>query len=125
MGFCLGGHLAFRAGLNPQIKSSACFYGTDIHSGTLGTEQPCDTFDRMSEINTELLMVWGRQDPHVPVEGRRKIYNELCKTERSFTWHEFNAVHAFMRDEGERYDAGLATIGYGLAVDLFNKVLKS
>jgi hypothetical protein len=30
-----------------------------------------------------------------------------------------------MRDEGERYDAGLATIGYGLAVDLFNKVLKS
>jgi carboxymethylenebutenolidase len=125
MGFCLGGHLAFRAGLNPKIKACACFYGTDIHSGTLGTTQPCDTFGRMSEIQGELMMVWGRQDPHVPVEGRRKIYDELCRTERNFTWHEFNAVHAFMRDEGDRYDPGLAAMGYRLAVELFNGALKS
>ena len=72
VGFCLGGHLAFRAALNPQIEATACFYATDIHTGTLGTKQPCDTFDRISEIKGELMMLWGRQDPHIPTEGRRK-----------------------------------------------------
>ena len=124
LGFCLGGHLAFRAGLNPNIKACASFYGTDIHSGTLGTKQPCDTFERMSEIQGEIMMIWGRQDPHVPLEGRQKIYRELCKHDLNFTWHEFNAVHAFMRDEGERYNPSLALLGYDLAVELFNRVLK-
>ena len=36
MGVCLGGHLAYRAALNPQVLAAACFYATDIHSGTLG-----------------------------------------------------------------------------------------
>lgn len=125
IGFCLGGHLAFRAGLNPHIEALASFYGTDIHSGTLGVKQPCDTFTRINEIQGELMMVWGRQDPHIPGAGRQKIYNELCAQNSNFTWHEFNAVHAFMRDEGDRYNPELAQQGYRLAIDLFNRVLKS
>ncbi|MCM8536188.1 MAG: dienelactone hydrolase family protein [Lentisphaeraceae bacterium] len=125
VGFCLGGHLAFRAALNPKIEACASFYGTDIHSGTLGTEQPCNTFARINEIQGELMMLWGRQDPHIPTEGRQKIYNELCKQERNFTWHEFNAVHAFMRDEGERYNPALANTCYNMVVDMFTRVLKN
>jgi carboxymethylenebutenolidase len=124
IGFCLGGHLAFRAALNKNIKATACFYATDIHSNTLGQKGTCDTFDRISEIKGELLMIWGRQDPHVPLEGRQKIYNELTKQNTLFSWHEFNAAHAFMRDEGERYNPAVAQIGYRLAVDLFNRTLK-
>jgi carboxymethylenebutenolidase len=41
-----------------------------------------------------------------------------------FTWHEFNAVHAFMRDEGPRYDAALASLGYALALEMFDRVLR-
>ena len=29
MGFCIGGHLAFRAALQAEVKSTACFYATD------------------------------------------------------------------------------------------------
>lgn len=125
IGFCLGGHLAFRAGLNPNISASACFYATDIHSGTLGKNGECDTFQRINELKGEVMMLWGRQDPHVPAEGREKIYKELTKQNINFTWHEFNAAHAFMRDEGERYNPSLAHDCYGLAVGLFNRVLKS
>lgn len=39
------------------------------------------------------------------------------------TWHEFNGAHAFMRDEGHRYDPALALIGYRLAIDLFTRTL--
>ncbi len=125
IGFCLGGHLAFRAALNTNIKATACFYATDIHSSTLGAKGTCDTFDRISEIKGELLMIWGRQDPHVPIEGRQKIYNELTNQNILFSWHEFNAAHAFMRDEGERYNPAIAQLGYRLAVDLFTHVLKN
>ena len=125
IGFCLGGHLAFRASLNPSIEATACFYATDIHSGTLGKNGECNTFERIGEIKAEVMMLWGRQDPHVPAEGRAKIYNELTAKKVTFTWHEFNAAHAFMRDEGERYDPGLAQDCYKLAVGLFNRVLKA
>src|SRR6202453_5397942 len=36
MGVCLGGHLAYRAALNPSVSAAACFYATDIYSRTLG-----------------------------------------------------------------------------------------
>ena len=49
----------------------------------------------------------------------------MCDESVSFTWHEFNAVHAFMRDEGERYNPQLARQCYGMAVDLFNRNLKA
>jgi len=124
IGFCLGGHLAFRAALNPDILAVASFYGTDIHSSTLGPAGSCDTFDRIDEMQAEFLMVWGRQDPHIPEAGRLKVYRELSLKNKTFTWHEFNAVHAFMRDEGERYNPKLAAFGYQLAVELFNRALK-
>ena len=116
--------MAFRAALNPRVGATACFYATDIHTGALGKTEKCDTFERIGDIQSELMMVWGRQDPHVPTEGRLKIYQELVKQKATFTWHEFNAVHAFMRDEGERYDPSLAQHCYGMAVDLFTKALK-
>ena len=56
----------------------------------------------------------------MPVDGRRLIYDTLSACNVNFTWHEFNAQHAFMRDEGHRYDPHLARlcfdlVGYGAA----------
>jgi carboxymethylenebutenolidase len=39
------------------------------------------------------------------------------------TWHEVNGAHAFMRDEGLRYDPELAYSLYGLVFDLFHRKL--
>lgn len=122
VGICLGGHLAFRAALLPDVKATACYYPTDIHSGTLG-KGGSDSLARAKDIKGELLMVFGRQDPHVPREGRRVIYDALTDAGVWFTWHEFNAAHAFLRDEGERYDPAAARAALGLAADLFRRTL--
>ena len=71
MGICMGGHLAFRAAMNSGILGAVCFYATDIHKGGLGEGMHDDSMARADEIKGELLMVWGRQDPHIPTEGRR------------------------------------------------------
>jgi carboxymethylenebutenolidase len=124
MGVCIGGHLAYRAALNPEIRSAFCLYATDIHSDTLPANAGNNSFERMGDIQGEIHFIFGKQDPHVPKEGRLKIYQKCHATGINFQWQEVNAQHAFMRDEGERYDAALALQMYQQAVNLFNRTLR-
>ena len=123
IGICIGGHLAFRAAMNPGVQAGVCFYATDIHKRGLGLGKCDDSLARIPELTAEMLMIWGRQDPHVPREGRAAVYNALADANVTFTWHEFNGQHAFLRDEGPRYDPELALQSYGLALDLFHRKL--
>ncbi len=123
MGICIGGHLAFRAAMNPEVLAATCFYATDLHKRGLGRGMNDNSLDRIPEIKGELLMIWGRQDPHVPGEGRAKIHAALTAAGTHFTWHEFNGAHAFLRDEGHRYDPELAHITLGQAVQFFRRKL--
>jgi carboxymethylenebutenolidase len=122
-GFCLGGHLAFRAALDPRVAAASCFYATDLHTASLGQGKHDDTLARAKELRAELLMIWGRQDPHVPLAGRKAIYDALVVADRNFSWHEFNGAHAFARDEGPRYDAAASRLGFAMALELFQRRL--
>lgn len=123
MGICIGGHLAFRAAFNPDVLGTVCFYATDIHKGGLGKGMNDDSLTRAAEIRGELLMIWGRQDPHIPTEGRMKVLARLNELGLRLSWHEVNGAHAFMRDEGPRYDPELAYALYGLTFDFFHRKL--
>lgn len=123
-GVCLGGHLAFRAALQPDVRATACFYATDLHTHSLGEGGQDGSLDRAEEIRGQLLMVFGRQDPHVPLAGRRMIQARLDEAKVDYEWHEVNAAHAFMRDEGPRYDAALARFGYDCALKIFRDALR-
>ncbi|WP_404340715.1 dienelactone hydrolase family protein [Pseudoalteromonas mariniglutinosa] len=123
MGVCIGGHLAYRAALNPAIKAAFCLYATDIHSDTLPAEPGNNSFARMADIAAEIHFIWGKQDPHVPKEGRLKIYQQAVATGINYQWQEVNAQHAFMRDEGDRYDPALAINMYQQAIALFQRTL--
>ncbi len=123
LGICLGGHLAFRAAMNPEIAAAACFYATDIHSGSLGRGKQDDSLGRAGEIKGELLHIWGRQDPHVPLEGRVKIKARLDEVGANYQWLELNGAHAFLRDEGYRYDPALAFQSQAMALELFHRRL--
>lgn len=124
IGVCLGGHLAYRAALDPRVRAAACFYPTDIHSGTLGEGRNDDSLARMADLKAETLFVWGRQDPHVPYAGREAIRTRLEDVGATYEWHEVNAQHAFLRDEGPRYDPALFVTATGWALALFGRVLR-
>ena len=123
MGICIGGHLAYRAAMNPQVRGAVCLYATDIHKSSLGKGMHDDSLERAKDIQGELLMIYGRQDPHIPLEGRMKVLQRLNEVGARFTWHEVNGAHAFMRDEGPRYDPELAYGLYGLVFDFFHRRL--
>ena len=103
MGFCIGGHLAFRAAFNDAVKASVCCYPTGIHSGKLG-KGTADTLERMAELQCELLLLFGTLDPHIPEAGRTQIIQELVKTGVSHRISLYEANHTFMRDDGDRFD---------------------
>ena len=124
VGICIGGHLATRAAFLPDVKAGVCFYATDIHKRSLAKGMNDDTIDRLGEIGGEMLYVWGRQDPHVPADGRRLVQDALTAVGVNFAWHEVNGQHAFLRDEGLRYDAALAVTCYGMALELLQRVLR-
>ena len=122
-GICIGGHLAFRAAMNPEVRGTVCFYATDIHKRSLGAGMNDDSLNRAGDIKGELLMVWGRQDPHIPTEGRMLVLNRLNEAGVKLNWHEVNGAHAFLRDEGVRYDPELARSMMGLGLDLLRRTL--
>jgi carboxymethylenebutenolidase len=122
-GVCLGGHLAYRAALDPRVSAAACFYPTDIHSGTLGKGRSDDSLARMAELKADILFVWGRQDPHVTFAGREAIRSRLEEVGGSYEWHEMNAQHAFLRDEGPRYDPALFLQAMALTLEFYRRAL--
>ena len=122
-GVCLGGHLAYRAALDPRVSAAACFYPTDIHAGTLGEGRSDDSLARMADLKAEIMFVWGRQDPHVPYAGREAIRARLEEVGATYAWHEMNAQHAFLRDEGPRYDPALFLQAMALTLEFYRRTL--
>ncbi|RHZ08962.1 hypothetical protein DYB31_005914 [Aphanomyces astaci] len=128
-GMCLGGHLAFRAAMDPRVGAAVCYFGTDIHSETLGAKPreagEVESLARCSDIRGEILMIFGTKDPHVPRQGRRSIYDGLTEAKVDFTWMELKADHAFIRDESSkgRYDPAVAKICFDALTELFHRRL--
>jgi carboxymethylenebutenolidase len=124
-GFCIGGHLAFRAALQPDVKATACFYPTGVHNGKLGRDADAGTIARLGEIKGELLLVFGTLDPHVPSEGRSAIEAALKAAGTEYTAMHYPAEHAFMRDEGPRYDPECTDMAWNDMIGLFRRTFSA
>ncbi len=121
MGFCIGGHLAFRAAFQPEIKATACCYPTGIHSGKLG-KGVADTLQRMSDVKGEVLMVFGTLDSHVPEEGRQTIAQSLIDANVTHSIRLYDAEHTFMRDDGYRFDPAAADAAWAEITAFFKQI---
>ncbi|MFO0598098.1 MAG: dienelactone hydrolase family protein [Myxococcaceae bacterium] len=122
-GWCIGGHLAFRAAVKEsRLKATACFYATGLHSDSLGgAVGTAKTLSECGNIAGPLLLVWGTRDPHIPAEGRDAIHRALTATGRRFLVREYDAEHTFMRDEGARWEPAAADQAFREMLELFSR----
>ena len=121
-GFCIGGHLAFRAALQPEVRATVCFYPTGLHTGKLGKDADAGSLERAGEIRGDLLLVWGANDPHIPEEGRQKVEEALQAAAVRFAQRLYPAEHAFMRDEGPRYDPEATDQAFGDMIGFYRAI---
>lgn len=123
-GWCFGGHLAFRAATEKNVKATACFYATGLHNDSLGSAIGTTYSLRdAAKIPGQLMMVWGTRDPHIPAEGRQRIHTTLAQSGTLFEIHLFNAEHAFMRDEGPRFAPKATDEAFSRLIYLFGEHL--
>ena len=117
VGFCLGGHLAFRAAFDPRVASTVCFYPTGLHDGSLGSDQ-ADSLARAASIDGRLMIIFGSEDPHVPADARLQIISALYGAGLPHVeLHVYSGgEHAFMRDIGPRHDPVLTDLSLTEAV---------
>ena len=120
-GFCLGGHLAFRAAFDPRVAATVCFYPTGLHNGALGADD-AGSLARASEIHGPLMIIFGSQDPHVPAGARLQTISALYEAGLDdVELHIYRGgEHAFMRDIGARHDPVLTDLALTEAVSFFN-----
>jgi carboxymethylenebutenolidase len=124
MGFCIGGHLAFRAAFQSDVRATVCYYGTGIHDGKLGQDSDAGSLARAKEIRGELLMIFGTKDPHVPEAGREVIDEELRRSGVNYRTILYPAEHAFTRDEGPRFDPEATDLAFAETIGLFRNVFR-
>jgi carboxymethylenebutenolidase len=123
-GFCIGGHLAFRAALQPEVKATTCFYPTWLYNGKLGLGEQAGSLEQAAKIQGELLVVFGTLDPLIPAEGRATIEAALAQAGVRFTKRLYPADHGFMRDDRAAYDPECTDQAFAEAVGLFRRVLR-
>jgi carboxymethylenebutenolidase len=120
-GWCIGGHLAFRAAQEPAVKATACFYATGLHTDTVGgAHGSARSLAGATDIGGPLLMVWGSRDPHIPAEGRATVHRALADAGTEFSIQLHDAEHTFMRDEGARHDPVATDRAFAAMLDLFS-----
>jgi carboxymethylenebutenolidase len=118
VGFCIGGHLAFRAAFDPRVAATVCFYPTGLHNGALGAAADAGSLARSADIRGRLMVVFGSQDPHVPAQARLQIVSALYAAGLDdLELHVYaGGEHAFMRDVGARHDPVLTDLALAAAV---------
>ncbi len=118
VGFCIGGHLAFRAAFDPRVAATVCFYPTGLHNGALGADADAGSLARAGGIRGRLMIVFGSRDPHVPADARVRIVSALHDAGlHDLELHVYaGGEHAFMRDVGARHDPVLTDLALGEAV---------
>jgi carboxymethylenebutenolidase len=118
IGFCIGGHLAFRAAFDERVAATVCFYPTGLHNGALGADADAGSLARAADIQGRLMVVFGSRDPHVPADARLQVVSALYAAGlEDLELHVWaGGEHAFMRDIGARFDPELTDLAVTEAV---------
>ncbi len=121
VGFCIGGHLAFRAAMDQRVAATVCFYPTGLQNGGLGAGV-ADSLERAAGIRGRLMIVFGSRDPHVPAEARMHIISTLYAAGlEDVELHVYaGGEHAFMRDIGARHDPVITDLALTEAISFLS-----
>jgi len=117
-----------QAAFDRRVLSAVCFFATDIHSATLGKGGD-DSLERVRKGDLtgrgELVMIFGKQDTHVPREGRDLIRKSLEDANVPVSFLEVQAQHAFIRDESSkgRWDAALTRSLFSFMMEVFERTV--
>jgi carboxymethylenebutenolidase len=103
LGFCWGGLLSYHTAANGLVDAAICYYGGGI----------ANSLDRAAEIEIPVLMLFGEEDTHIPMDKVHKIAEAFQENELvdivSFT----EAQHGFNCNYRDSYNQRAAVEAHG------------
>jgi carboxymethylenebutenolidase len=114
IGYCLGGLLSYHTAANGLVDAAICYYGGGIQNA----------LERAEEIAVPVLMLFGEEDSHIPMDAVHKIAaafedNELVDIV-SFT----EAEHGFNCTHRDSYNQRAAVEAHGESLIFLSEMLQ-
>lgn len=123
IGFCFGGHVAYRTACELPIAATASFYGGGIAAPAAPGAGP-STIERTADIEGRLLCLFGENDGYIPASDVAAIRKAL---EAAKIRHEVvvypGVGHGFFCDVRGDYDAKSAADAWERVKKLFREEL--
>jgi carboxymethylenebutenolidase len=118
-GFCWGGRIAWLyAEHNPRIKAAVAWYGRVTGNHT--AMNPANPIDRVSDLHTPVLGLYGRQDTSIPQDTLDRMKQAIAQGPRAGRGSQFvvydDAGHAFFADYRPSYRKADAEDGWRRAL---------
>ncbi|MGH8427065.1 MAG: dienelactone hydrolase family protein [Gammaproteobacteria bacterium] len=119
-GYCMGGRLAFLAGieLGARLSAAVCYYGGAIAPGKdkdkYGRTPP---IGRVAELAVQTLLHYGGKDRSIDAEEHARVVAALSKAGKRYVVSVYpEAGHGFNCDERPSYDAHAAAEAWDLTL---------
>ena len=104
VGFCFGGRVTFLAAVNRKLAAGVGFYGGGIVTGRSGAMP--GLLDRIPDMPTPWLGLFGDKDAHIPIEDVEKLRAALGDASVDADIVRYpDADHGFHCDARESYHA--------------------
>ncbi len=113
-GFCMGGALTLLAAVHArEADAAATFYGYP----------PPEAADART-IRMPLLGHFATEDEFFAIAGVDDLEKRLQEGKANYTFHRYNARHAFCNETRPNYDAGAAKLAWQRTIEFFGRHLK-
>jgi len=115
LGWCFGGGMTYRTlATDPAVFDAAVAY--------YGTPEPLSG-DALQALETPVLAHFGTQDQAVSIDAARSFRDRMNDAEKSLSYHEYDAGHAFANPSGERYNPAAADTAWTRTTDFLRRHL--
>ncbi|MEM8828990.1 MAG: dienelactone hydrolase family protein [Cyanobacteria bacterium P01_G01_bin.19] len=122
IGFCFGGHVVYLAATIKDVAATASFYGAQIATWCPGESEA--TISRTKDIQGEIQLFFGTEDPLIPNEQTAEIETALKRHNISHRVFRYpGATHGFMCDRRSSYSKADAEDAWIKVLDLFSQKL--
>jgi carboxymethylenebutenolidase len=118
VGFCMGGAVAFLAGLTQPVAAAVSFYG----GGIAPSPQRPGLLDRVNQLHAPVLFFWGGLDKHLGQEQVRAVTDAMRAAKKDFINVEISdADHGFFCDARPSYNAHAAEEAWDLTLSFLDE----
>ncbi len=113
IGYCMGGHIAYRFAARGKVDAAVCYYGGGIDQA----------LDEAKNIHCPLIMHFAEKDTYIPATAVEKIRSAFAGKDNVTIYKYADVDHGFNCDQRKTYNRRAAMLAYSRSAAFLHKHL--